>query len=77
MTFCKVCGRTAVEEGVLCQYHQSALDNLHSSFEAWKKASGVSWEEYVEGLCEIDETGQWVYEVADQIRSGDGPSTVT
>jgi len=71
MTFCKICGRTVVKGSVLCQYHQSALDSLHTSYEAWKKASGVSWKEYIEKLCQLEETGRWVFDVAEQLKSGD------
>ena len=77
MTFCTICGRVASDKTDFCRYHQEALDNLQSSFENWRKASGVSWEEYIEQLCQLDETGRWVHEVAEQIRSGDGLSTMT
>jgi hypothetical protein len=77
VTFCRICGRTAIEEGVLCHYHQSALDNLHSSYEVWKKASGASWEEYIEKLCQLEETGRWVFDVAELIKSGDDLSAPT
>jgi len=74
---CTICGREALREGSLCRYHQEALDNIHSSFESWRKANGLSWEEYIEVLCEIDETGQWVREVAEQIKSENDPSKET
>ena len=74
--FCKICGRDSSGENEYCRYHQEALENLQSAYEDWQKASGVSWEEYIESICGIDEAGQWVQEVAEQIRSGDGPSTL-
>jgi hypothetical protein len=77
VTFCTICGRGVSGKSGYCRYHQQALDNLQSSFKVWKKASGVSWEEYIEKLCQIDETGQWVQDVAEQIRSGDDLSTMT
>jgi hypothetical protein len=77
MTFCSICGRASLNENEYCRYHKEASDNLQSSFESWRKASGVSWDEYIKSLCQTDETGQWVREVAEQIRSGDGPSTAT
>ena len=77
MTFCIICGRGSLNDDGYCRYHKEALDNLQSSFENWREASGVSWEEYIEHLCQIDETGQWVHEVAEQIRSGDAPLTPT
>jgi hypothetical protein len=66
-----------VNESNLCRYHHEALDNLKAAYELWRDASGASWEEYIETLCQIDETGQWVVDVAEQIRSGDAPSTQT
>ena len=77
MTFCTICGRVSLNESDYCQYHQEALNNLRSSYEHWKKASGASWEEYIEKLCEIEETGRWVFDVAEQIRSGNDLSTPT
>ncbi len=77
MTFCTICGRAALKKNDYCNYHQDALDNLKSSYENWRKASGVSWEEYVEKLSQIEETGRWVLDVVEQIRSGDDLSTPT
>lgn len=77
MTFCSICGRSSSNESDFCRYHQEALDSLQSSYERWRKASAVSWEEYIEKLCQIDETGRWVLDVAEQIRSGDDLSTPT
>jgi hypothetical protein len=77
MTFCTVCGRSVLNDSDYCRYHQEALDNLQSSYERWKEASGVSWEEYIEILCQIEETGCWVLDVAERIKSGDGLSTQT
>jgi hypothetical protein len=77
MTFCSICGRVALGELEFCRYHQEALDNLQSSYDTWRKASGASWEEYIEMLCQIDETGRWVRDVAEQIKPEDGPSAVT
>jgi hypothetical protein len=73
---CKICGRDSSNEDGYCRYHQVALENLQAAYENWQKASGVSWEEYIESICRIDETGRWVQEVAEQIRSGDAPSTL-
>jgi len=77
VTFCSICGRASSNESEFCRYHQEARDCLQSSYERWRKACGVSWEEYIERLCQISETGLWVLEVAEQIRSGNGPSITT
>jgi hypothetical protein len=74
--FCKICGRDSSSENGYCKYHQEALENLQAAYEDWKKASGVSWEEYIESICRIDEAGQWVHDVAEQIMSEGGPSTL-
>ncbi|MFW9787119.1 MAG: hypothetical protein ACFFE2_10970 [Candidatus Thorarchaeota archaeon] len=77
MIFCSICGRLSVNEDGYCRYHQDALDNLQSSYEVWRQTSGVSWDEYIDSICELEETGRWVREVAEQIRSGDGPAGLT
>lgn len=77
MTVCTICGRVVSNEGDYCRYHQEALAGLKLSYERWREASGVSWEEYIDKLCQIDETGRWVLDVAEQIRSGDDPSAPT
>ncbi len=77
MNLCAICGRAVVNEKKFCHYHQEALDNLQETFEDWREASGIGWEKYLDQLCQIDETGQWVREVAEHIRSKDGPSTTT
>ena len=77
MTFCPICGRDVSERSEFCRYHQEAFNNLQSTFEIWKKASEMNWEEYLNKLCQIDETGQWVREVAEKIRSEGDPSTMT
>ena len=75
--FCKICGRDSSGETGYCEYHQEALKNLQSAYEDWQKASGASWEEYIDIICGIDEAGQWVQDVAEEIRSRDGPSTLS
>jgi hypothetical protein len=77
VTFCTICGRLAVNGIDLCRYHHEALDNLKEAYELWRDASSLSWEEYIDTLCQLEETGQWVFDVANQIRSGYVPSTQT
>lgn len=77
MKLCTICGRNVLEKKEYCRYHQQALENLTASYEGWKDASGVSWEEYIERLSEIEETGRWIRDMAEQIRSEDGPSART
>jgi hypothetical protein len=77
VSFCTICGRVALNESDFCRYHQEALDSLQSSYERWRTASEASWEEYIKKLCQIEETGRWVLDVAEQIKSEDDLSTPT
>jgi hypothetical protein len=77
MSLCAICDRVVVDQKKFCHYHQEALGRLQETFEDWRKASGIGWQEYLDKLCQIDETGQWVREVAEHIKSKDGPSTKT
>jgi len=71
---CSICGRDTLNGNIFCRYHQEALDNLQSSFENWREASDVSWNEYIQLLCQIDETGRWVREMAEEIKAKDDSS---
>lgn len=77
MSSCSICGRVVVDGSVFCHYHEEALDNIRSSYENWRKASDVSWEEYIQLLRQIDETGRWVREVAEEIKLEDDSSAPT
>jgi hypothetical protein len=66
MTKCGICGRDSDDD--LCRYHLEALNNLRVVYDAWKKASEVSWEEYLERLEQIEETGRWVVDVIEYVR---------
>ena len=60
---CKVCNRET-DKVDFCVFHFKAYQSVISSFDVWKKALGLSWEEY---LCEIEKnslTGEWAKEVA-------------
>jgi DNA topoisomerase-1 len=65
VTKCGICGRDAKEDE-LCRYHFEALNNLRAAYEGWNTASGVSWEQYLERLVQIEETGRWVKDVIQQ-----------
>lgn len=66
MTKCSICGRDVAKDE-LCRYHIDALKNLREVFERWNTASGVSWEEYLETLVQIEETGRWVKDVVEYV----------
>ena len=61
---CKLCKRTIEKKIEYCVYHEKALKNLKSSYDNWKKALNISWEDYLIKISEQETTGNWVKEVA-------------
>ena len=60
---CKICKRTAKDSG-LCGYHKAARDALKKGHRAWEGAYSVMpWNEYLQRVKAIENTGQWVREV--------------
>ena len=47
---CIVCDREALEK--YCEFHEIAYRNVVQKFEDWKRATGVSWKEYLKELVE-------------------------
>ena len=64
---CKLCSRETKSESKYCELHDRAHANIVKKFETWKKASGASWEEYLNELVKNSFTGVWVKEVAEQL----------
>ena len=62
-----VCDREAVEN--YCEFHEKAYQNVVQKFEDWKRATGVSWKEYLEAVLENSCTGSWAKEVAEYLLS--------
>jgi hypothetical protein len=59
---CKICSREAVEGG-FCALHSKAYQNVLEKFDAWKKASGLVWMEYLAEIQKNSLTGEWAKEV--------------
>jgi len=62
---CMVCDREALEK--FCEFHEKAYLNIVQKFEAWKRATGVSWKQYLKELVENSYTGCWAKEVAESL----------
>jgi hypothetical protein len=60
---CKVCSRELREEG-FCTLHLKAYMNLKEKFSGWKRASDVSWSQYLEEVQKNSLTGVWAKEVS-------------
>lgn len=62
---CLVCGREAKES--YCAFHDAAYRNVVQKFEEWKRATAISWREYLKELVENPYTGTWAKEVAERL----------
>jgi hypothetical protein len=60
---CKICKRPT-KENEYCSLHLKAYQNICAKFEVWKKASEVSWEDYLVEISKNSLTGVWAKEVA-------------
>jgi len=66
---CQICGRKSDGKD-LCEYHQTALANLKFAYEIWAEAEGhLAWEEYINQVYELEETGRWIKEIIENIMS--------
>jgi hypothetical protein len=74
---CKVCSRI-VDENEFCIVHLKAYQNIVEKFEVWKKASDISWLDYLMEIQKNSLTGEWAKDVAkylieDESRHGKEP----
>jgi len=68
---CVICNREAFENNY-CELHTRAYESVVKKYEEWKKASEISWEEYLREIAKNQLTGEWTKEVAEHlIRSGE------
>lgn len=68
---CEICGEEAVENGY-CDLHVEAYKSVMKNYEVWKKALGLSWEEYLSEVAKNPLTGEWAKEVAQHLmKSGE------
>ena len=47
--------------------HDNAYRNIVQKFEDWKRATAISWKEYLKAVVENSYTGTWAKEVAEQL----------
>jgi len=60
---CKVCNRE-MDKVDFCLFHFKAYQSVTNSYDVWKKALGLSWEEYLNVIEKNSLTGEWAKEVA-------------
>ena len=64
---CRLCSRETKSESKYCELHEIAYANILKKFDVWKRASGASWEEYLNELVKNPFTGVRAKEVAEQL----------
>ncbi|MEM2911306.1 MAG: hypothetical protein QW146_02225 [Candidatus Bathyarchaeia archaeon] len=66
-----MCNREAVEKSY-CNLHVEAYESVLKTYDAWRKALGISWKEYLSEIVKNPLTGQWAKEVAEYLmKSGE------
>jgi predicted metal-binding protein len=68
---CKVCDRETGKKE-FCPSHLTAHENLTESYEIWRKALKIPWEEYLKEIKKNPLTGVWAKEVADYLINNEG-----
>lgn len=63
---CKACDRGADKSG-FCEFHARARQNITSAYDAWRKALGIGWQEYLSEIVKNPLTGEWAREVVEQL----------
>ena len=71
---CEICGRETNSE--FCELHKKAYENLIEKYELWKRASNITWTEYLKKILTNPNAGLWVKEVAQQLLR-DGSSKIS
>jgi hypothetical protein len=67
---CKVCKRET--ESKFCELHDKAYRNVVKEYDVWKKASDVSWKEYLSEMANNSYTGLWAKEMVEYLmKSGE------
>jgi hypothetical protein len=61
---CAACHRNALPDSKYCLHHEQASDNILNHYKTWVDAyGGISWEDFLNKLLKMQETGSWVKEV--------------
>jgi hypothetical protein len=61
---CKICNREVIERRRYCELHTKAYETIVKKYDTWKKASELSWKEYLSEIVNNPLTGEWAREVA-------------
>lgn len=68
---CAICNREAGESSY-CELHKKAYESIVKKYDVWRKASEISWKDYLSEIVKNPLTGEWAKEVAEYlIKSGE------
>ena len=62
---CNVCPRETIHK--YCDHHEKAYTNVVETYDVWKEALDISWEEYLKELVKNAYAGSWAKDVAEQL----------
>jgi hypothetical protein len=69
---CLVCPENAQREG-LCEFHNLAKKKLEQNYKIWQKAyANISYDDYLESLMRLSETGDAILALARLILKHEG-----
>ncbi len=62
---CGICSRLRIPGSNYCIEHETALKELRRMYHRWTVAfDGIKWERYLDTISKLQESGQWIKEVA-------------
>lgn len=67
---CRICSKPSL--GDYCEAHEEARERIYEKYEAWKRAMGVSWKQYLKEIVNNPLTGTWAKEVAEDLIKKEG-----
>ncbi|MGA2766865.1 MAG: hypothetical protein ABSF24_00915 [Candidatus Bathyarchaeia archaeon] len=60
---CPICNREVGEQGY-CKLHAEVYEVVIKKYDRWKKATEISWKEYLREIAKNPLTGEWARIVA-------------
>ena len=60
---CPICGRKVDRPGY-CKLHAEVCNVVMEKYDRWRKATDISWKEYLSEIAKNPLTGEWAREVA-------------
>ena len=62
---CRACSMEATKE--YCEFHERAYRSIVQKYDEWRRATEISWKEYLNEIFKNPNTGSWAKEVAEEL----------